>query len=255
MEMGNKRYDYTAVVGDLHGSKIEMCEMIDLINLRFPNTQIILTSDFFDRGYDVLGCLALARENKLEAVLGNHDYRFLKWLKNRDINTSYYQSYYSEVSDDDIAYLRALPYYIELEDLIVVHAGIKPGLPMTRQDPHDMMYLRYTDNNRRSISLKKINKMGKTELNAKFWTEFLENGPPKNVIYGHHVHSTEEPFITKFKNGTMCVGIDTGVVFGGMLSALLVPRTITNNGHDWSRMEFLKVKAKQVYHQSDFVVR
>jgi calcineurin-like phosphoesterase family protein len=250
--------DYTAFIGDPHGCAQELKELVDQINGKYPNTRIILLGDFLDRGYDVPGCL----KYRFESVLGNHDHRFLKWLKTKDTTVHYYQPYYSEISEEDIAYLRSLPYYIEMEDVICIHAGIVPYLPMTRQEPQNMMYLRYTDNNRRTISLKKINKFGKQNLGAKYWTEFGDGsfGHPlaqnaKNVIYGHHVHDMENPQITKFNNGKACYGIDCGVVFGGHLVSAIIPRNATNDGHDWDKIEFLKVKAKQTYFQSDFTVR
>lgn len=248
-------YDCTAFVGDLHGAFIEFSELVEQIRAKYSNPRIILLGDFFDRGERVIDCLNFARENKFESVIGNHDYRFLGWLKTRDTSVHYYQPYYSEISDDNIDYLRTLPYYIELEDVVCAHAGLKPGLPLTRQEPRDLMYLRYTDNNRRTISLKKINKFGKESTGAKYWTSFMGTGYPKNIIYGHHIMSQEDPTITHYGNGTMSIGIDTGCVFGGHLLSAVVPRLSTNDGHDWNKIEFLKIKAKKVYHASDFAVR
>ncbi len=38
--------------------------------------------------------------------------------------------------------LRAMPPYIETEDLILVHAGIRPGIPLARQSTEDLFWIR-----------------------------------------------------------------------------------------------------------------
>lgn len=246
------KYDYTAFIGDVHGSIFEFKEILELINSKHPKTRIICLGDFGDRGIDSYACFQLASELKLESVMGNHEHKYIKWLDNgSDLKSHNYQSYYSQLTDQHIQYIHSMPLYIELEDVIAVHAGIKPNVPMAKQTAQDMMYLRYTDKYRQTISLRKINKFGKQQLGAIFWTSFGSFG--KNVVYGHNVHSNTDIKIDTFTDGTACLGIDTGAVFGGRLSTLILPRT--DNGHDWARKEIIQVPAKRVYYKSDFSVR
>ena len=50
----------------------------------------------------------------------------------------------------------------------VVHAGVKPGIPMEKQSKDDLVYLRYTDNEGKFLSLRKIYK--ENYVGARFWT-------------------------------------------------------------------------------------
>jgi len=39
-------------------------------------------------------------------------------------------------------FLTDLPLYVEREDVLFVHAGIRPGVPLAEQDPEDMIWIR-----------------------------------------------------------------------------------------------------------------
>ena len=185
-----------------------------------------------------------AREMKLECVMGNHEHKFVKWFNSQGTRVDVYdrKDFYGQLSDQDILYIMDMPTYIELDDVIAVHAGLKPGILLSNQTKDDLMYLRYTDEDRRFISLKKINKLGKEQAGAKFWTEFWYG--PKSVVYGHNVHSYDNPLIEEKARDVTCYGIDTGCCFGGRLTALI-----------WETKEIVQVKAKRAYYKSDFSIR
>jgi len=226
----------TIIIGDIHGCLTEFDEILKLADHKSPNVRIICVGDFIDRGPDSLGVVRRAKELKLEGVRANHEDRLFKWLDNKK---SRYQNCYSQFNEDDINYLKSLPYYIKLDDLLIVHAGIKPNISLEQQKRDDLINLRYTDENRNFISLRKIDKLGIQATNAKFWTEF---GPFKtNVIYGHNVYSLSEIKLDKYDDGYSCYGIDTGCCFGGFLTAI-----------NWSTKELIQVKAKEVYYKPGF---
>jgi diadenosine tetraphosphatase ApaH/serine/threonine PP2A family protein phosphatase len=54
-----------------------------------------------------------------------------------------------------------------------------------------------------------------------WWT--LWKGP-ESVIYGHAVHSLVSPRIDEPQPGIRCIGIDTGCVFGGRLTAAIIDK-------------------------------
>jgi hypothetical protein len=224
------------IIGDLHGCLVEFKELLDKINYNPLNDRVILCGDLIDRGEDSVGCVKLARELDLECVLGNHEQRFLKWFKGNKYLDPY--PHYTQFSDDDVDFINRMPLYLKLDDnSYVVHAGVKNYLPIDKQKKDDLLYLRYTDENRKFISIKKIVKEGAEELGAKFWTEFGPFG--YNVVYGHQVHSEEEARVDSFSDGTSCYGIDLGCCFGGNLAAL-----------HWESKEIIKVKAKKTYYKS-----
>lgn len=226
----------TVFIGDIHGCLEELDELLKTLSYNKDNMRLVLVGDLIDRGPDSVGVVRRAREIELESIMGNHEYKFLRWFKgNKHLDCP---EYYSKFSDEDITYINNMPYYLKFdENLCVVHAGIKPFIPIDKQRKDDLLYLRFTDKDRKFISLKKIAK-GESE-GAMFWTEF---GPfDSNVIYGHHVHSMESIRIDKFSDETACYGIDTGCCFGGALSAFI-----------WETKEVIQVKAKREYYKSGF---
>lgn len=230
------------VIGDIHGCIDEFDEMLKLADVKSPNVRVILLGDILDRGPDSLGCLRRARELNLESVLGNHDLKFIKWFRSPKDKPLYdHRKFYSEFNDDDINYIHRMPLYLKLRDnFIAVHAGVKPGVPLEKQKQDVLCYLRYTDKDRNFLSLKKVFK--EKVSGAMFWTEFGSFG--YNVVYGHNVHSQTTPEITRYDDGTACYGIDTGCVFGGKLSALILSD---------KEPEIVQVQAKEIYYKSDYL--
>jgi hypothetical protein len=235
----------TAIISDVHGCRDELLEMLQLLDYKSPHVRIILLGDLVDRGKYSAECVRLARELELESVMGNHERRLIKWYRSQNTRVDVYdhKNYYTQLSDADITYITNMPSYIELDKTIIVHAGLKPGTSLDKQRDDDLLHLRYTDVNRKFVSLKQINKFGKEKLGAIFWTNF---GPflHKDIIYGHHVHSMDTPNIYQYNDGTKAIGIDTGCCFGGRLTALIL-----------ETKEFVQVQAKEVYYQSTFDIR
>lgn len=235
----------TVIIGDIHGCLLEMQELLDLVDYKSPHVRIILCGDLIDRGPSSLECVQLARELDLECVCGNHDHKFLKWWKNVGSKNDVYgkHSYYTEFSDDDVNYIARMFSYIKLQELntIIVHAGLRPGIPLEKQTKDDLYYIRYMDEYQKFVSLKKINSLGsKAAAGAHFWTEY---GPfDYDIIYGHNVWN--EPRIDRFDDGTKCVGIDTGCCFGKKLTAYII-----------ETQEFIQVQAKREYYKSNFDIR
>lgn len=234
----------TIFVGDIHGCIDEFNELLKKLQYDPKTDRLILLGDLVDRGPDTLAVLQRAIDLNLECVKGNHEHKFEKWFRSQGSRVDVYdrKDYYTKLTDQQINYIMNMPLYIELDDVVAVHAGLKPGILLSNQRKDDLMYLRYTDVDRKFISLKTINKVGKEAAGAKFWTEFWYG--PKSVVYGHNVHDYEIPLVEDRIPGVTCYGIDTGCCFGGHLTALI-----------WETKEFVQVKAKKVYYQSSFEVR
>ena len=138
-----------------------------------------------------------------------------------------------------------MPLYIKIPELdaLVVHAGVKPYLPIERQSREDLCYLRYTDKNGKFVSIRKIHELGSVEAaGGIYWTE---KGPfqcAKTIVYGHNVW--DDIKIDMFPDGSKCVGIDLGVCFGGELC-----------GYVLQTGETIKVKAKQVYYEPGYKIQ
>lgn len=233
----------TMFISDVHGCLEEFNELIEKLNYNPNNDRLILLGDLIDRGPDSLAVVKKAISMNLECVRGNHEHKFIKWFRSQGSKVDVYdrKDYYQQFSDQEINYIMNMPTYIELEDVIAIHAGLKPGISISNQSKEDLMYLRYTDQDRKFISLKKIGEFGKEKTEAKFWTEFGPFGK-KYIVYGHQVWN--EPRIDRFADGSMCIGIDTGCCFGNALTAFIL-----------ETQEFVQVQAKKIYYQSNYEVR
>jgi bis(5'-nucleosyl)-tetraphosphatase (symmetrical) len=241
--MASKR---TIIIGDIHGCLDEFNELMDKLSYNKQEDRLILLGDLIDRGPDSVGVVQRARQLGLECVMGNHEYKFVKWYRAQGSRMAEFhegQKHYSALTEEDVNYIMNMPTYIKLDNVLVVHAGLKPGISVSAQSKEDLMYLRYTDEQKKFVSLKKINKLGSKEAaGAHFWTEYW-NGP-ESVVYGHNVHSYKDPLIEEMYPGVFCYGLDTGCCFGGRLTALIL-----------ETKEIVQVQAKRVYYQSSFEVR
>lgn len=229
------------IVGDIHGCLHEFEDLLKKISYNPSSDKLILLGDLIDRGPFSLEMVQLARQMNLLCVMGNHEYKFIKWFKTRGTKVNFYdeKDHYKKFTDEDVNYIFNMPSFYKLDDAMVVHGGVKPGVPISNQTKDDFMYIRYIDSNKKFISLKTIAKFGKAACDAHFWTEF---GPfETNIIYGHNVHSLEDVRIDKFNNNTACYGLDTGVCFGGKLSAII-----------WETKEIVQVPSRKIYYKSDF---
>ena len=233
----------TIIVGDIHGCIDEFEELIRVIKYDKNFDRLILLGDLIDRGPDSLAVVQKARKMGLECVMGNHEYKFLKWWKSSGSQADVYdkKDFYTQFTDEDVNYIFRMPTYIKIDNTVIVHAGVKPGIPISKQSKDDLMYLRYTDSEKRFISLKRIAKIGKEAAGAHFWTEFWYG--PESVVYGHNVHSMTDPLIEEVAPGVTCYGLDTGCCFGGKLTALVL-----------ETKEIVQVQARRTYYQSKFAI-
>lgn len=199
----------TIAIGDVHGCSDEFEELLNALELKAED-RVVQVGDLVNRGPDSHGVLALAREFKVEAILGNHELRLLRG--HREGQTKLLKSYdhptIKSMTDDDWAFLEALPKfrYGPTRDLVMVHGGFMPNQPWQSQDL-DLI-----------TSIQVIDKKGKPAKrsdapNASPWADSWKGDP--FVIYGH----TPRPNILE-RPGS--VGIDTGCVYGGHLTAYII---------------------------------
>ena len=239
--------DRTVIIGDIHGCIDEFKELLTLVDYKSPYVRVILLGDLIDRGNDSVGVVSLARELNLECVMGNHDYKFMKWWKSTGSSNDVYDkhSHYADFSDADVNYIARMSPYIKLDsqNTIVAHAGLRPGVPLEKQTKDDLYYIRYMDKQNKFVSLKKINNLGsKAAADAHFWTESWKG--PESIVYGHNVNSYEDPLIEEVAPNVFCYGLDTGCCFGGRLTAMVL-----------ETKEIIQVQAKKTYYKSSFDVR
>ncbi|MEO1549496.1 MAG: metallophosphoesterase family protein, partial [Pseudomonadota bacterium] len=218
-------------IGDIHGCLAELDDMIaridaDLAAIPHPDARLVFVGDYVDRGPDSRGVIerlmALqAGPRNVTLLKGNHDERFATYLRDPQARTT---SKYHWLSDPigggktlasygvtgatpsdpvathgaacaqvpaaHVAFLDALKLSHRIGDYLFVHAGIRPGVPLDAQDPQDLIWIR-----------------------EPFLSDPRDHGPV--VVFGHS-------FMPQITHRGNWIGIDTGCVFEGVLSCLVL---------------------------------
>jgi serine/threonine protein phosphatase 1 len=104
------------------------------------------------------------------------------------------------LDDVDYQYVASLPTAISWDGGLVVHGGVDPGRPLAAHSGDDVLTMRSP---------------GGDGYDGPFWFDRYE-GPPR-VFFGHTVLA--EPIEREW-----AVGLDTGCVYGGRLTAYDVGR-------------------------------
>ena len=210
-------------IGDIHGCHLEFADLLARL-APTKGDRIILLGDLINRGPDSCKVIDLAREIGARALMGNHELRLLKHhrsgekknLKGQDLET------FLRLRPEDWAFIEALPLTIEEQELntVFVHGGFLPDQPWQKQPAEVVTRIQVIDRNGRPAK-----RADAPEAPA--WAD-LWSGPPF-VIYGH----TPRSEIYKLK---WSLGIDTGCVLGGYLTA-----------YEFPEKRITQVKARQRY--------
>ena len=214
------------VVGDVHGCLEELRELLERAKY-VPNVdKVYLLGDLVDRGPDSAGVVQYARKHNLACVKGNHDDKHIRFRKHmlvekaggkknpmkfRDTKLDDHLA----LTDDDIAWMDQLPVAIfppELPGWVLVHAGFNPFHGSTRNITRESLFIRYIDaKTKKTVGL---DKDLQAPANSEWWFDHWYE--PIKVMYGHAVHSYQDPLIVN-----NCYGIDTGCCFGGRLTGAI----------------------------------
>ncbi|CAL4868626.1 Bis(5'-nucleosyl)-tetraphosphatase, symmetrical [Asticcacaulis sp. MM231] len=217
----------TYAIGDIHGYDDLFECMIDRIRIDAEligeRPRIVLLGDYIDRG--PLSRQVLDRVQRLQkalwcdvvALMGNHEEALLRFLDEPEFGTTWRdwggaatldsygvpmpymahseaiwqavrQDFAAKMDPDHLALLRAMPTSFQAEDYLFVHAGVDPDRPLADQNGATFMYIR-----------------GRF-LRADQACEYV-------VVHGHSPHKV--PVNTRWR-----IGIDTGVYYSGILTAV-----------------------------------
>ncbi|MGI9412268.1 MAG: metallophosphoesterase family protein [Hyphomicrobiales bacterium] len=220
-------------IGDVHGCLDRLKQLHDAIDADtalWPagEHRLIHCGDYVDRGPDVSGVVSYliglaARRDNVEFLKGNHEQHVLGFLSDpgrvadvwltyggADTLASYGVSRgtldttvhgLAELRDafeaalpvDHLAFLRDLPTSARFGDFLFVHAGIRPGVPLDRQEDRDLMWIR---------------------------RQFLDDERDHGVVVVHGHTPVDEPEVRPNR-----INIDTGAVYGGDLTCLVIEGT------------------------------
>ncbi len=242
----------TIIVGDPHGVIDEFRELIKLADYRFGVDRLIICGDIIDRGPDSPGMVKIAMELGAESVQGNHEAKLLRrWnhMECRISNPTYkipmrkhedQERTIAALSKYEKDWLSVLPYYIYLShfDIIVVHAGLLPSTPLENQPQEILTMIRYVHKDTRKM-LRLVMPGFKQPPDSIFWAELWDGS--SDVVFGHTVVSLENIQVWNGINKGCAYGIDTGAVFGGRLTAMIL------DPEKPKERSIVQVKAKKEY--------
>ena len=212
-------------IGDIHGCHREFEDLLEKLAPE-RRDRIVLLGDLVNRGPDSARVVALARKHASMSLLGNHELRLLNYRKTGDpthLKKTDYDTL-KQLNDKDWAYLNAMPltFHDARHRTVLVHGGFLPGIPWRSQPARVVTRIQVIDKNGNP-------RKRSEEPDAPHWSE-LWGGPPF-VVYGH----TPRPEISRLK---WSLGIDTGCVLGGYLTACVLPDR-----------KIIQVRAREKYYE------
>ena len=212
----------THVIGDVHGCFDQLLALVDKLGPA-AGDDIILIGDFVDRGPDSPACTAFARAHR--SVMGNHEYKHVRYrdgvLKNLSPSQiGARQQFWDRGIDYNIAvdYMETLPFYMDLPEALLVHAGMEYSIPIEAQDRITLIG---------GLSKKSICGID-PRTGLPFWcAKYPKDARP--IVFGHLYI---DPKIPRAEN---IFPIDTGCCRGGLLTALTLPEFTITQVPGWDR--------------------
>lgn len=203
----------SVIVGDVHGCARELQILLEHLQPG-PDDEVIFVGDLINKGPDSHEVLRIARELGARSTMGNHEYRLLQYRKTGD--KAFLKKGDSETAASldkaDWEYLESMPLTIELprHNALVVHGGFLPDTPWREQTAEVVTRIQVVDKEGNAAKSSKA-------PNGTPWAA-LWNGP-EFVVYGHRPRR-------RVARRPHSIGLDTGCVHGGSLSALIFPHRI-----------------------------
>ncbi|ADO68425.1 metallophosphoesterase [Stigmatella aurantiaca] len=200
----------TLFIGDVHGCAEELDALLAVCGWQ-PGDRVVLVGDLVAKGPDSAGVLARARERGLLAVRGNHDEHVLRWhqgyVKPGKKLKPQHQQVMDTLAPEDWAYLASLPLYLRLPEfnVVAVHAGMLPGVPLESQHREHLLNLR---------SITRDGTPSKRVDGGEPWASHWRG--PELVLFGHDA-------MRGIQRYPHALGLDSGCVYGGRLTAYVLP--------------------------------
>lgn len=202
----------TLVVGDVHGCAQELNALLTEAAFRPGIDHLVSVGDLVNKGPDSIGVLRLVRSLGGRAVLGNHDDLVVRCADARRRGEDgpfpeYARRVVKKISDEDLAWLAALPTTLVLEEhhTIVVHAGLLPNVPLSAQPREHVLTMR---------SIRSDGSGTKRIEEGVPWASLWPG--PLHALFGHDA-------VRGLQRWPYATGLDTGCVYGGRLTGMLLP--------------------------------
>ena len=129
-----------AVIGDVHGCYYTLKELVDKIKNKYPNIKIFCVGDLVDRGNNSFEVIKFVVAEKIQWVIGNHDFMFYSNMRdpyslmakswNYNGAETTLASYKDKLNqmDKHLDLIINSPLFFNLDDCFISHAGISKSL-------------------------------------------------------------------------------------------------------------------------------
>ena len=236
------------IVGDIHGCLDEFESLLHQVHFkdtsfepRYENDVLIITGDMVLKGDDSLGVVKKAMQIGAFSVMGNHEARLLdaaiRYRSGKNMNVKANSSIGAlavSLPDEVFQWLNALPHIIDIPEIntVVVHAGINPTHSLDQQKPSEVLWMRrlqpaeispivpnyqnsrlHTNVPLWNISSPALHAVASWKRKER-WVDYWRG--PTHVVFGHDARSGLQ------LDNEFATGLDTGLVYGGKLSALIL---------------------------------
>jgi serine/threonine protein phosphatase 1 len=177
-------WDDIYVVGDVHGCLDPVERLLDSLDVG-PTDLVVFVGDLVRKGPDSEGVLDLVRlQDNLVSVRGNNEQGLIDGTKTAP-----------DLGPEDVAFMQSLPVAVSFGEVLVVHGGTDHRKPLGQHDCEEFLTMR---------------SLVGGSYERPYWFEQRRELP--RVFFGHTVLA--EPFESPY-----AVGLDTGCVYGGELTA------------------------------------
>ncbi len=122
----------TIIIGDIHGCYDELISLLEKVAFGSED-RVIAVGDLIVKGPANRAVLEVfSGDSRFSSVMGNHDLAILNFWEKRTRELKPSQQRALVELDSEKAkfheYLASLPFIIDLDTHVVVHAGVRPGL-------------------------------------------------------------------------------------------------------------------------------
>ena len=212
ISLGKKIGDYPVyVIGDVHGCYYTLMKLLEKLE---QESALIFVGDLIDKGNFSKEVVEFVMNSQHQCILGNHESLMLEHMedalsnrKSSDWSEKSYFGGYKTIAQyrhdtttlkRDMAWMKSLPRYIEIDKYFITHAF---ALPYYKRRAMPEVYTGLMSN-----------RPSDKQKWGWDWEEGYEEYDVIN-IYGHAV-------VDEIDLGKNYIGIDTGCVYGKSLSAI-----------------------------------
>lgn len=149
------------IVGDIHGMMGPLDELLRDVDFDEKRDHLVAVGDMVNKGPNSSGVVTRLMQLKASAVRGNHEDRVLLTRDTlsaqsgitADLDSTKMQDRKGQtedvltaasLSEEQLDWLAGLPLILKADPLpiLIVHAGLVPGIPLEKQDPWAVMNMR-----------------------------------------------------------------------------------------------------------------